>query len=82
MQALFLTTNKRSDIFQFNLLSSFNLIKQWNPPKSCEKNEFIHNIAYNNGTLALIIKTRINYNNSKNRTSIINNTGSTLVTSS
>ena len=53
---LFLTTNKYgSDIFEFNLLSSFKLIKQWNSPKSCESNEFIDNITYNDGTLALTI---------------------------
>jgi hypothetical protein len=54
--ALFLTTSTTpSDIFQFNLLSSFQLIKQWNSPKSEESNEIIHNITYNNGTLALTI---------------------------
>ena len=56
MHALFLTTNNNgSDIFQFNLSSSFDFIKQWNPPKSCDDDELIHNIAYNNGTLAVII---------------------------
>ncbi len=53
---LFLTTNEASsNIYQFNLLSSFRLIKIWNCPQSCESGEIIHSIAYNNGTLALII---------------------------
>ena len=53
---LFLTTPKHgSDIYEFNLLSSFDVIKQWNAPKSCNDNELINNINYNNGTLAVII---------------------------
>ena len=55
--SLFITTNKwGSDIFQFNLLSSFNLIKRWKAPKSCGESGIIHNIAYNNGTLAILSK--------------------------
>jgi hypothetical protein len=54
---LFITTNKDgSDIFEFHLLSSFNLVKQWNPPESCEEDEVIYNIAYNNGALAFMIE--------------------------
>ncbi|CAF1128377.1 unnamed protein product [Rotaria sordida] len=54
--SLFLTTNKSSsNIFQFNLLPSFHFVKQWKPPQTCNYDEFIHNIANNNGTLALII---------------------------
>ena len=46
--SLFLTTNKwGSDIFEFHLLSSFNLIKQWNPPKVVK--------AMNSYTILLII---------------------------
>jgi len=56
---LFLTTNTwSSSILQFDLLSSFQLIKQWNSPSSCEYDELIHNISYNNGTLALIIQSK------------------------
>ena len=59
--ALYLLTNTPSSkIFQFNLLSSFNLIKQWNPPESCEEDALIYNIAYNNGTLALMINDKSN----------------------
>ncbi|CAF1340483.1 unnamed protein product [Rotaria sordida] len=54
--SLFLTTNDgHSGIFEFNLLSSFRFIKQWKFPQICNKDEFIYNIAYNNGTLALLI---------------------------
>jgi hypothetical protein len=53
---LFLTKNENGcNIFQFNLLSSFRLIKQWNPPESGKSGESIHNLAYHNGILALII---------------------------
>ena len=56
--SLFLTTNKcGSDIFEFNLLSSFNSFKQWKPPESCDKEDFINSIAYNNDTLALTIES-------------------------
>jgi hypothetical protein len=54
--SLFLTSNESSsNIFQFNLLSSFQLIKQWKSPESCQNDECIHSIVYNNETLALII---------------------------
>ncbi|CAF3042175.1 unnamed protein product [Rotaria sp. Silwood2] len=57
--SLFLTTNtSTSDIFQFNLLSSFHFIKQWKSPQTCNYDESIYNIAYNNETIALIIKER------------------------
>ncbi|CAF1140787.1 unnamed protein product [Rotaria sp. Silwood1] len=59
--SLFLATNDYgSDIFQFNLLSSFHFIKQWKPPQTCNYNELIHNVAYNNGTLALTISQKYN----------------------
>ncbi|CAF0791086.1 unnamed protein product [Rotaria sordida] len=49
-----------TNIFEFNLLSSFQLVKRWKPPLSCKKNEYIDDITYNNGTLALIIKVSSN----------------------
>ncbi|CAF5029737.1 unnamed protein product, partial [Rotaria sp. Silwood1] len=59
--SLFLTTNESgSAIFQFNLLSSFHFIKQWKSPQTCKNDEHIHNIAYNNETLALIIRHKYN----------------------
>ncbi|CAF4289028.1 unnamed protein product [Rotaria sp. Silwood2] len=58
---LFLTTSESgSSIFQFNLLSSFSFMKQWKPPQSCNYDELIHNIAYNNETLALIMEHKFN----------------------
>jgi hypothetical protein len=59
--SLFLTnTTMGTNIFQFNLLSSFQLIKRWKPPYSCKQHEYIDDIGYNNGTLALIIKVSSN----------------------
>jgi hypothetical protein len=59
--SLFLTnTTMGTNIFQFNLLSSFKLIKQWKPPISCKQYEYIDDITYNNGTLALIVKVSSN----------------------
>ncbi|CAM4798609.1 unnamed protein product [Rotaria magnacalcarata] len=61
---LFLTTNESgSNIFQFNILSSFQFMKQWKSPQSCKSDEFIHSVACNNETLALIIETRTNNKN-------------------
>ncbi|CAF3183911.1 unnamed protein product [Rotaria sp. Silwood2] len=57
--SLFLSTkDSGSDIFQFNLLSSFDFIKQWKPPQTCTYSELIHNIACNNETLALTISNK------------------------
>ncbi|CAF1279071.1 unnamed protein product [Rotaria magnacalcarata] len=61
---LFLTTNESgSNIFQYNFLLSFHFMKQWKSSQSCNSDEFIYNIAYNNETLALIIKNRTNNKN-------------------
>ncbi|CAF3245245.1 unnamed protein product [Rotaria sp. Silwood2] len=55
-ESLFLVMNDySSNIFQFNLLLSFHFIKQWESPETCNYDELIHSIVYNNGTLALII---------------------------
>jgi hypothetical protein len=59
--SLFLTnTTMGTNIFEFNLLSSFQLIKRWKPPNSCKQHEYIDDISYNNGKLALIIKVSSN----------------------
>lgn len=72
---LFLTTNKYgSNIFQFDLLSSFRLIKQWNPLESCESNVLIQNLAYNN-RMPIWLST-------KDRTSFTNNVQLSLFPSS
>ncbi|CAF3021027.1 unnamed protein product [Rotaria sp. Silwood2] len=49
-----------TNIFEFNILSPFKLVKRWKSPLSCKKNEYIDDIAYNNGTLALVIKVSSN----------------------
>ncbi|CAF0989409.1 unnamed protein product [Rotaria sp. Silwood1] len=55
-QSLYLSTCEwGSSIFQFNLLPSFTLIKQWEPPLTCEKDDGINDIKCNNETLALMI---------------------------
>ncbi|UJR34202.1 hypothetical protein I4U23_021608 [Adineta vaga] len=55
--SLFLTnTTMGTNIFQFNLLSSYQLSKRWKPPYSCKQHEYIDDISYQNGTLALVIK--------------------------
>ncbi|CAF1216599.1 unnamed protein product [Rotaria magnacalcarata] len=41
-------------------LSSFQLHKRWKTPLSCKINEYIDDIVYNNGTLALIMKASSN----------------------
>ena len=54
--SLYLTARREgTNIFEFNLLSSFDLIKRWKPPNSCKQYEVILNTAYENKTLALVI---------------------------
>ena len=45
-----------TNIYQFKLLPLIRPVKQWIPPYSCKPHESIHNIQYNNGTIALIIR--------------------------
>ena len=51
------TYRQRSDLFQFDLLSRFQLIKRWQPPHSCQENERIIDMTGRNKTLALIIQS-------------------------
>ncbi|CAF3890964.1 unnamed protein product [Rotaria sp. Silwood1] len=54
--SFYLTARREgTNIFEFNLLSSFALIKQWKPPHSCKHYEVMLNTAYKNKTLALVI---------------------------
>lgn len=54
--SLYLTARREgTNIFQFNLLSSFELIKRWKPPHSCKNYEIILNSEYQNNKLALVI---------------------------
>jgi hypothetical protein len=54
--SLYLTSNERdSGLFQFNLSSAFQLIKQWKSSSSDEQGEYIYDITYQHDKLALII---------------------------
>lgn len=54
--SLYLTARREgTNIFEFNLSTSFELVKKWKPPHSCKHYEVILNIEYKNKTLALVI---------------------------
>jgi len=54
--SFYLTTRREGTyIYEFNLLSSLQLIKKWKPPHSCKQYEIILNQAYRNQKLALVI---------------------------
>ncbi|CAF0942577.1 unnamed protein product [Rotaria sordida] len=54
--SLFLSTAKAgSSISEFKISSSIELTKQWQSPDTCTKDEWIYDIVYSNGTLALMI---------------------------
>jgi hypothetical protein len=54
--SLYLTSNERdSGLFQFDLSSAFQLIKQWKSSSSDEQGEYIYDITYQHDKLALII---------------------------
>jgi hypothetical protein len=56
---LFLPTNEvPSSIMKFTLLPSIELVKQWKSPHTCARDEIIHNILYNDGTLGVLIKNK------------------------
>ncbi|CAF5124357.1 unnamed protein product, partial [Rotaria sp. Silwood1] len=53
---LFASTNERaSSIMEFKLLPTIELIGEWKHPLTCDKDETICDIVYNNGNLALMI---------------------------
>jgi hypothetical protein len=55
--SLFLTTNDRgTNIFEFNLLSIFELVQQRKSSHSYQEHKLIHDIIYNNQTLASMIE--------------------------
>lgn len=59
--SLYLTTNQSdTNIFQYDLLSSFQLIKQWKSSDSDEENQSIYDITYQHEKLALIITNSLN----------------------
>lgn len=55
--SLYLTTDTLgSSILEFRLLPSIELIQQWKSPDTCEQDEYITSIRYNNGRLGLLIE--------------------------
>ncbi|CAF3418067.1 unnamed protein product [Rotaria sp. Silwood1] len=53
---LFASTNERaSSIMEFKLIPTIELIGEWKHPLTCDKDETICDIVYNNGNLALLI---------------------------
>jgi hypothetical protein len=55
--SLFLSTKVwGSSIMEFSLLPTIELVKQWQSPDTCARDEVINGIVYNNGTLAMMIK--------------------------
>ena len=57
---LFLSTNEwGSSIVEMSLSPSIAVIKEWKSPKTCTMDELIHDIVYNNGTLAVVIRNRV-----------------------
>ncbi|CAF1569134.1 unnamed protein product [Rotaria sp. Silwood1] len=55
--SLFLSTKVwGSSIMEFSLLPTIELVKQWQSPDTCARDEVINGIVYNNGTLAVMIK--------------------------
>jgi hypothetical protein len=56
---LFLSTdNKSSLIFEFNIRTSIDFVKQHRPPVSCEEDELITDLSSDNISLALVIINR------------------------
>jgi hypothetical protein len=54
--SFYLTTRREgTNIFEFNILSSFQLIKRWKPPYSCKQYEIILNTSFKNKKLAFVI---------------------------
>lgn len=52
--ALFLSTVEwGSSIYEYNLQSSFELVKEWHAPHTCRKEEIICDLKYNNDFLAM-----------------------------
>jgi hypothetical protein len=58
--SLFLSTNEKgSAICEFNLLNSLQSAKRWEPPDTCTKDERIHDMFYNKGTLLLLVENAL-----------------------
>ncbi|CAF4093329.1 unnamed protein product [Rotaria sordida] len=58
--SLFLSLDEiSSSIMEFNLLPSIKLVNKWKSPYTCNKNEYIDNIVYDNFKLALMITNKL-----------------------
>lgn len=59
--SLFLSTNEKgSAVCEFNLLNSLQSAKRWESPDTCTKDEQIHDMYYNKGTLLFMIENSVN----------------------
>jgi len=57
---LYITTKDwASNIYQFTLWPSIQLLKRWQPPLTCKQDETINDIIYNKEKLALMIYNRL-----------------------
>jgi hypothetical protein len=57
---LFLSTDEcGSSIVKLRLLPSITVVKEWKSPKTCTTDEWIDDIGYNNGALAVVIRNKI-----------------------
>ena len=55
--SLFLSTKVwGSSIMEFSLVPTIELIKQWQSPDTCTREEVINGMVYNNGSLVMMIK--------------------------
>jgi hypothetical protein len=55
-----LSVNERNpSIVEFNLLPSIRLVKQWESPFTCRRDEQIDDIVYGDSTLALMITNKL-----------------------
>ena len=60
-KSLFLSTFETcSSIFEYSLLPSIQLIKQWKSPDTCQEDEVINQMIYHNETLVLLITSTLN----------------------
>lgn len=59
-QYLFLSSKQwGSEIVKYRLLPSVSLIQKWKSPDTCQRDEFIDDIVYNNGNVLLIITNQL-----------------------
>jgi hypothetical protein len=59
-KSLFLSTfGHGSSIIEYSLLPSIQLIKHWKSPDTCERDEVIHHMRYNNESLVLLISKKL-----------------------